>query len=197
MRVSRKVSRIVVLLVLISMLCSPSVLAGVMMQGFYWDVPGGGNWYNTMKSKAYELRYMVDGYGIDRIWFPPPSKGQSGGYSMGYDPADYYDLGQYNQYGSTETRFGSQAELKSAIAQFKSYGISCMADIVLNHRSGGASEYNPRTGSNTWTDFSGVKSGKCTWHWDSFHPNSYCGGDPGSFGGFPDIAIEPVAPTMT
>ncbi|MBA2133103.1 alpha-amylase family glycosyl hydrolase [Capillibacterium thermochitinicola] len=190
MRVSRKVSRIVVLLVLISMLCSPSVLAGVMMQGFYWDVPGGGNWYNTMKSKAYELRYMVDGYGIDRIWFPPPSKGQSGGYSMGYDPADYYDLGQYNQYGSTETRFGSQAELKSAIAQFKSYGISCMADIVLNHRSGGASEYNPRTGSNTWTDFSGVKSGKCTWHWDSFHPNSYCGGDPGSFGGFPDICYR-------
>ena len=24
---------------------------GVMMQAFYWDVPSGGNWWNTVKSK--------------------------------------------------------------------------------------------------------------------------------------------------
>lgn len=88
--------------------------SGVMMQGFYWDVPAGGTWYNTMKSKAAELANMAGGYGIDAIWFPPASKADNGAYSMGYDPFDYYDLGQYNQKGSTETRFGSQAELKSA-----------------------------------------------------------------------------------
>ncbi len=48
MRVSRKVSRIVVLLVLISMLCSPSVLAGVMMQGFYW------NWLKSSSNAGFD-----------------------------------------------------------------------------------------------------------------------------------------------
>lgn len=163
--------------------------SGAMMQGFYWDVPAGGTWYNTMKSKAAELANMAGGYGIDAIWFPPPSKADNGAYSMGYDPFDYYDLGQYYQKGSTETRFGSQAELKSAIATFKSYGIASMADIVLNHRSGAKSEYNPKTGTNTWTDFSAVASGKNKWHWDAFHPNNYHYNDPGAFAGFPDVCF--------
>lgn len=175
------------LLVVLMFVSTVSVFGGVMMQGFYWDVPAGGTWYNTMKSKAYSLRYMSGGYGIDRMYFPAPSKGQGGGYSMGYDPADYYDLGQYFQHGTTQTRFGSQAELKSAIARYKSYGIVSMADIVLNHRSGGDSEYNPKRGYNTWTDFSGTSSGKCKWHWDAFHPNNYCWSDPGVFGGYPDV----------
>ncbi len=164
-----------------------SNISGAMMQGFYWDVPMGGTWYDTMAGKATELANMAGGYGIDRIWFPPASKGQSGSYSMGYDPADYYDLGSYNQYGTTETRFGSKTELSTAITAFHAQGISTMEDIVLNHRSGGQSEYNPYTGDSTWTDFSGVASGKATWHYGSFHPNSVHGYDAGAFGGFPDI----------
>ena len=178
-------------LLLIALMFATSMgYSGVMMQGFYWDVPGGGTWYNTMKSKAYGLRYMAGGKGIDRIWFPPVSKGQGGGYSMGYDPHDYYDLGNYYQDGSTETRFGSKSELTSAIAKFKSYGISPIADIVLNHRSGGGSEYNPKKGSNTWTDFSNTKSGKARWHWDAFHPNYYHYSDNGAFAGFPDVCYK-------
>ncbi|NPV38026.1 MAG: hypothetical protein HPY78_01965 [Brevinematales bacterium] len=164
-----------------------TLFGGVMMQGFYWDVPAGGTWWDTMKSKAYELRYMEGGYGINRIWFPPASKGQTGATSMGYDPHDYYDLGQYYQDGTTETRFGSQAELKSAIATFKGYGVSCMADIVPNHRSGGASEYNPYTGGNTWTDFRNVASGKAMWQYSAFHPNNIHSADEGTFAGFPDV----------
>ena len=161
--------------------------SGIMMQGFYWDVPSGGSWYDTLALRAVELSDMAGGYGIDRIWLPPASKAQSGGYSMGYDPADYYDLGNYNQYGTVETRFGSRSELESAIATFKGLGISVMEDIVLNHRSGGASEYNPYTGSNTWTDFSGVASGKAAWDYNSFHPNGVHSNDAGAFGGFSDV----------
>ncbi len=175
------------LLVLASVLFASPLFAGVMMQGFYWDVPAGGTWWNTMKSKAYELRYMAGGVGINRMYFPPSSKGQGGGYTMGYDPHDYYDLGQYNQDGTTETRFGSQTELKAAIAQYKTYGIVSMADIVMNHRSGGNSEANPKTGGSTWTAFNNTKSGKCQWHWDAFHPNNYCWNDEGVFGGYPDV----------
>ncbi len=183
----------VALLIAMVFAISTNGFSGVMMQGFYWDVPAGGTWWNTMKGKAYELRYMVGGspkYGINRMWFPPASKAQGGGYSMGYDPHDYYDLGQYNQDGTIETRFGSQAELKAAVAKYKSYGVSAMADIVLNHRSGGASQYNPKVGANTWTDFRGVKSGKAKWQWDSFHPNYYCNNDPGAFAGFPDVCYS-------
>ena len=183
--------RLIGLLSILVLFVSTLSFAGVMMQGFYWDYTAGGVWYNTMKAQASALRNMAgSGIGINRIWFPPVSKGQGGGYSMGYDPHDYYDLGQYLQDGTTETRGGSQAELKSAIAAFSAVGIVSMADIVLNHRSGGASEANPKTGGSTWTDFRGVKSAKCTWQWDSFHPNSYCGWDEGAFGGYPDLCFS-------
>jgi alpha-amylase len=159
--------------------------AGVMMQGFYWDTPSG--WYNTMKSNATGLRSMAGGFGINRMYFPPPSKGQGGGFSMGYDPADYYDLGTYNQHGWTATRFGTHAELKSALSTYRGKGVVTMADIVLNHRSGGSSEYNPNKGSNTWTNFGGQMSGKALWHYNEFHPSSYWGSDEGAFGGYSDV----------
>jgi alpha-amylase len=35
--------------------------------------------------------------GIGSIWLPPVSKAQNGPFSMGYDPTDYFDFGNYNQ----------------------------------------------------------------------------------------------------
>lgn len=171
--------------ILILLLVSDSSFAGVMMQGFYWNVPNG--WYRTMASKAAALRDMGNSYGIDRIWFPPPSKSLTGSLSMGYDPHDYYDLGSYNQDGAVPTRFGTQSELKAAIKAFKSAGIACLADIVLNQRSGGKSEFNPNTGGNTWTDFSNTASGMCQWHYNEFHPSPNEQADEGTFSGMPDI----------
>jgi alpha-amylase len=119
-----------------------------------------------------------------------PDKSASGGYSMGYDPFDYYDLGSYSQNGGPGTHFGTQAQLKSAIAAYKAQNISCIADIVLNHRSGGKSESNPIAGGSTYTDFSGVQSGMCKWHYDSFHPTTCEAYDEGTFGGYPDICYN-------
>jgi alpha-amylase len=159
--------------------------AGVMMQGFYWDCPSG--WYNTMASKAAALRNMQGGYGIDRIWFPPPQKSDSGGLSMGYDPYDYYDVGQYYQKGTTATHFGTQNQLKNAITAYRTNGIVSMADLVLNHRKGGANESNPNTGTTTATDFRGVASGKCTWRYNQFHPSTFELTDQGIFSNYPDV----------
>jgi alpha-amylase len=167
------------------LLSASSLFAGVMMQGFYWNCPGP--WYPTMQAQATALKNMAGGYGIDRIWFPVPQKSASGGLSMGYDPFDYYDLGSDSQNGGPGTHFGTQAQLKSAIAAYDAQGISCIADIVLNHRSGGNSETNPYTGGTSYTDFSGAASGMCLWHWDSFHPNYQEYSDEGTFGGYPDI----------
>jgi alpha-amylase len=160
--------------------------AGVMMEGFYWNCPNG--WYTNMAANAAALRNMQGGYGIDRIWFPPPQKSASGAISMGYDPYDYYDLGQYNQRGTIATHFGTQAQLKNAIAAYHAQGIVCLADLVLNHRGGGAAEFNPNLGgASSDTDFSGVASGMCTWHYNQFHPSTYEMIDEGTFGNYPDV----------
>lgn len=160
----------------------PGPGGGILMQAFYWDVPSGGTWWNTVKGKLTAW----DNAGISAIWLPPVSKAQNGAFSMGYDPFDYYDFGSYNQMGSTETRFGSLSELQSLISTSHSKNIQVYADIVINHNSGGASESNPYTGGNTWTDFNPL-SNKFFRSAADFHPNNVHGSDEGSFGGFPDL----------
>ncbi|GAA4823804.1 alpha-amylase [Algivirga pacifica] len=155
---------------------------GVMMQGFYWDVPAGGTWWNTVKSKVTAWSNA----GIESIWLPPVSKAQNGPFSMGYDPADYFDFGEYNQNGSLETRFGSRAELEALIAAAHSENMQVYADIVLNHNSGGNLEANIYTGTDTWTDFNPA-SGMFNRTQHDFHPNNIHGNDTGIFGGFPDL----------
>lgn len=161
----------------------PGPGGGVLMQAFYWDVPSGGTWWNTVNGKITSW----DAAGFSAIWLPPASKAQNGAFSMGYDPFDYYDFGNYNQMGSTETRFGSRTELQTLITNAHNKNIQVYADIVINHNSGGASEFNPYTGGNTWTDFNPL-SGKFFRSYSDFHPNDMKASDEGSFGGFPDLS---------
>jgi len=157
--------------------------SGVMMQAFYWDVPAGGTWWDSLETKMSGWSSA----GIDAIWLPPASKAQNGPFSMGYDPFDYYDFGDYNQMGSIETRFGNRAELEGLINSAHDEGISVIADIVLNHNSGANLEANPFTGTNTWTDFQPL-SGKFNRSYYDFHPNDLVTADAGYFGGFPDLS---------
>ena len=106
----------------------------VMMQAFYWDVPvddslKNGTWWDNLANKATELSDA----GITGIWTPAPSKGNFGIWDMGYGIFDHYDLGNYNQKGTTETRFGSRAELIAMVNAMHAEGIEVYADIVLNH----------------------------------------------------------------
>ncbi len=111
----------------------------VLFQGFYWDVPAGGVWWDTLRTKAPTL----DSAGIDMIWFPSPFKGAGGGYDMGYGIYDHYDAGEFDQNGTVETRFGSKAELLAAIAAYHNSGMQVICDVVLNHVYGGDLEANP------------------------------------------------------
>ncbi len=106
----------------------------VMMQAFYWDVPVddaglNGTWWDSLAAKAPALAAA----GITGLWTPAPSKGNFGIYDMGYGVFDHYDLGNYNQKGTTETRFGSRAELLGMVNAMHAQGIDVYADIVLNH----------------------------------------------------------------
>lgn len=139
---------------------------GVMMQAFYWDVEPRGEWWNTISSKIEAWKKI----GVDRIWLPPATKGASGGFSMGYDPMDYFDFGDFNQMGTTETRFGSRTELENLISKAHSLGVEVIADIVLNHNSGGDLEFNPFRNKNTYTSFK-PRSGRFPRTFKEFHPN--------------------------
>lgn len=105
----------------------------VFIQGFYWNSTPGGIWYDSLA----KLAPVLASAGFGAIWFPSPVKGMGGPYSMGYDPYDHYDFGEYNQKGSIETRFGSRQELINAINIYHRVGIEVWADAVMNHMNGG------------------------------------------------------------
>ena len=150
-----------------------------MMQTFYWDVEPRHEWWNLLSEK-------VEGWadaGIGRLWFPVATKGQSGGYSMGYDPSDYFDFGEYDQHQTVPTRFGTRAELESLIEKSHDLGLEVIADIVINHNSGGGLEYNPYREKDTYTLFNeehGNASGWFNRDYENFYPNSTSPYDDGS-----------------
>lgn len=141
----------------------------VMMQAFYWDVPKGGIWWDFLSRHVNSWSQA----GINKVWLPQFAKAGSGGYSMGYDVADYFDLGEYDQYGSIETRFGSKAELLKLIGSIHEAGMEVIADIVINHNGGGAEELNSVTGEYKHTLFTpeaGTNlSGRFNRNWESFN----------------------------
>jgi alpha-amylase len=83
---------------------------GVMLQAFYWDCPKAEDrehqWWAFIKSKLPSIAQA----GFTAIWLPPANKAASWK-SMGYDPYDYYDLGEFDQKGGVPTWFGSKTEL--------------------------------------------------------------------------------------
>ena len=152
----------------------------VMMQGFYWDVQPQGEWYNTVSAKLEDWKAS----GVDRVWLPAPGKGQSGFNSMGYDPSDYFDLGEFDQHGTIETRFGSRAELEALIKKAHDLELEVIADIVIGHNSGGGLQSNPfRDGAEVFTLFNeanGNASGKFNRTNEHFHPNNIHDEDAGN-----------------
>lgn len=108
----------------------------VFLQGFYWNSTPGGIWYDSLARLA--PRFATAGFGA--VWFPSPAKGAAGGLSMGYDPYDHFDFGEYNQKGSIETRFGSREELIGVINTYHSLGMQVFADAVMSHMNGGESK---------------------------------------------------------
>src|SRR3984885_3052841 len=144
----------------------------VMMQAFYWDAPlkegKQGEWWNYLTGKVPELSAS----GISSLWLPPFSK-CSAGTSNGYDPYDYFDLGDYDQKGSVKTLYGNRSELEKLIRTLREHNMSAIADMVINHNSGAdEEEVNPLDGNKRWTKFK-PKSGKFPRDWNCFHPCRY------------------------
>jgi alpha-amylase len=162
---------------------------GVMMQAFYWDCPREDKkefkWWNYVNEKIPSLAKA----GFTSLWLPPVHKAANLlGPSMGYDPYDYYDLGEFDQKGSVPTWFGTRSELEALIKNAHAHRLTLLADMVLNHNSGADEmEVNPITGQSRWTLFK-PKSGKFPRNWECFHPNMYESWDEMTFGDMPDLS---------
>lgn len=159
---------------------------GVLMQAFYWNCPSlenhEGTWWDHLQSYIPEL--AQDGF--TALWLPPASKAAEWN-SMGYDPYDYFDLGEFPQKGRAETWFGSKQALKDLISAAHAKQIQVYADVVLNHNSGAdAQEENPIDQQWRWTKFH-PGSGLFPRDWQCFHPSNYETMDAESFSGMPDL----------
>lgn len=164
--------------------------SGAMLQAFYWLTPDNGEWWNMLESRTSEFANV----GFDSIWTPPAAKTPDNNVARaGYEPYDYYDLGEYDQMGGIETRYGSRAELENFISTANAHNVSVIADVVINHRRGGSMEYNPIASElyssdvYTPTDFSEVASGKLTWDYSDFHPCETKEADNYQFANFADV----------
>jgi alpha-amylase len=148
----------------------------VVFQAFWWNCEnqryGDAGWYNYLAKLAPRLREL----GFDGIWVPPSCKGQGGGYSMGYDPFDPYDLGQKDQKGTVPTRFGTLDEFQRLVAVAHANGLEVYPDIVINHFSGADQDPDAPPGSTKYSRFSyrgfaGEGRGRWPKGWADFHPN--------------------------
>ena len=103
-----------------------------LLQFFHWYYPDGGRLWDEAAEKAESLAAM----GITDVWLPPAYKGASGGYSVGYDTYDLFDLGEFDQKNSVATKYGSRDALVNATQALKNNGVRVIHDVVFNHKMG-------------------------------------------------------------
>ncbi len=106
---------------------------GTIIQFFHWYYPVGGKLWNHFKEQSERLASL----GITAAWLPPATKGSMGAHSVGYDIYDLFDLGEFDQKASVETKYGSKQEYIDAIQTANSHNIAVFADVVFNHKAGG------------------------------------------------------------
>lgn len=103
-----------------------------LLQFFHWYYPEGGKLWHEAAEKAPYLSEI----GVTSVWLPPAYKGASGGYSVGYDVYDLFDLGEFDQKGSRDTKYGSKEALLAAVEALKNHGLKVILDVVVNHKMG-------------------------------------------------------------
>lgn len=166
-----------------------SQVNGVMMQYFHWYIDPDSILWNEIRNKAAELAAA----GFTAMWLPPAYKGFAGGYDVGYGVYDLYDLGEFEQKGSTRTKYGTRQQYLAAIQALQQSGMQVYADGVLNHRMGGDSteiikatpfsqgdRLNPKGGMReieSYTHYTfpgrGGEHSKFEWHWWHFDAVDY------------------------
>jgi alpha-amylase len=104
-----------------------------LIQYFHWYYNEADNLWIKAAKEAKNLK----GLGFTGVWFPPAYKGSNGGYSVGYDLYDLFDLGEFDQKNSIHTKYGSKKEYVKAIDALHQNNLTVIADTVFNHKAAG------------------------------------------------------------
>src|SRR4051794_8905407 len=83
------------------------------------------NTYKTIELRTADI--FMAGYGT--VYTPPPGRADSGGFSVGYDQYDRFDLGS----PGNPTLYGTETGLKSTVNTAHRAGLNYGVDLVLNH----------------------------------------------------------------
>ena len=139
----------------------PSECEDVMLQAFYWDSYdadksstkyGRTKWVDLLKDTA------AINANFDLVWFPPSAKSTGG--------VGYYHTQLSDQGNSTNTAWGSRANLEKLIAALHAGNTKVLGDIVINHRG------NKSNWCDFWEDNFGEGYGKF-----QFTEEHICSGD--------------------
>ncbi|KAI0078840.1 glycoside hydrolase family 13 protein [Panus rudis PR-1116 ss-1] len=104
----------------------------LMMQFFTWDSRHPDmSWWQHFHAEVGPLSEL----GVTQVWLPPPNKAMVPE-GQGYDAYDLWDLGEFEQKGTTATRWGTKQQLLEAVAAARNAGIDVLIDAVLNHKLG-------------------------------------------------------------
>lgn len=103
-----------------------------ILQAFDWYVSKEDRLWNTIADEAQMYKEL----GFTDVWLPPAYKAKYGDDDAGYGVYDLYDMGEFNQKGSVNTKYGSEKEYAHAVETLNSLGMGVIADIVLNHKLG-------------------------------------------------------------
>lgn len=60
----------------------------------------------------------------------------AGGFSVGYDSYDLFDLGEFDQKGTIATKYGDKAGLVKACERLRYHSVGVIHDVVFNHKMG-------------------------------------------------------------
>ena len=123
----------------LSGLCLAGVLVPALAQGEAMLQYFNASW-NEIAEKVPELAEA----GYSSLWLPPPAKA-NGGYSVGYDLFDPFDLGSRDQRGTIATRYGTKADLHNLVELCHRFGIRVYFDNIMNHRAYDVPGYNETT----------------------------------------------------
>src|SRR5690625_99027 len=102
-----------------------------MIEFFHWYYPNDKPLWQEAASEGDTLAQL----GFGAVWLPPAFKPISKE-SAGYDVYDLYDLGEFEQKGFVETRYGSKDDYLEAIRALHKKGVQVYADVILNHKAG-------------------------------------------------------------
>jgi len=93
-------------------------------------------YFNTDWSEIERRIPEVAEAGYTSLWLPPPFKGASGTFSVGFDTFDRFDIGDKDQMGTVRTKYGTGAELLSLMKVAHRFGLKVYFDNVMAHNGG-------------------------------------------------------------